>query len=212
MKEPRGRARAESAVDDEADHNRARRLLDVPDRYKCGRDVQVPGLSGTIRLCVLTNKQTREAHAAARKWCQDEGFNPDGHDLSHSGTEFSVACATQMLLRSCVHAKTGFPLWDTEEELCEDLTREQIRWLEAKRQAFQMDVAPPLEDATPEMFSEVIEAAKKGRKGETVAAYFARSPRSTLLAFGHFLDAQLPKLTGWTFFPTSTTGTQDGAS
>lgn len=191
---------------------RARDLLGIEDRAKAGKTVQVPGLAAPISLTILSQLETREAHAAARAWCVANSFNPDAGELTPSGIEFSNACATQMLLRSCRNPRGHFPLWDSEEELAEDLTREQVRWLEQQRQAFQRDVAPALEEVTPELLSEVVAAAKKGRKGETLEAFFARSPRSILLAFARFMDAQLPNLDGWTFSPSTTTGSPAAAS
>ncbi len=187
---------------------RARRLLDIGDRAKACKPVTVPGLAAPIGIKILSQRETREAHAKARAWCADNGFNPDAPEMTNSGIEFSNAAATQMLVLACVNTKGGFPLWDTEEELADDLTREQIRWLESKRQEFQRDVAPEIEDVSPAFFAEVIEAAKKGRKGQTLAEFFGRSPRSTLLAFAHFMDVQLPTLDGWTLPPTTTPGPQ----
>lgn len=211
----RGKRTEESAT------SRARDLLGIGDRSAAGRDVAVPGLAIPIRLRILSQRQTREAHEAARRWCMSHGFNPDAPIDTNSHVEFSNAAATQMLIRACLNPKGLFPLWgdgdghpldssslDPEEELADDLTREQIAFLEAQRQAFQRDVAPALDETTPEMISEVIRAAKKGRRGETIEAYFTRSPRHVLLTFARTLDAQLPNLTGWTWPTSSSSGPQ----
>jgi hypothetical protein len=212
-------------ADAEAVRSSARDLLGIPNRAEAGKDVPVPGLATQIRVRILSQRQTREAHKAARRWCQANGFNPDASEGTNSFVEFTNASATQFLVRACLNPKGLFPLWgdgeggkvhdsdpDPEEELADDLTREQIAFLESKRQEFQRDVAPALEEATPALIAEVIRTAKKGRRGETIEAFFVRSPRSSLLIFARTLDAQLATLTGWTWPSSSADGLPAGDS
>lgn len=201
------RAQATGDVAPSEARSSARRLLNLPARYEQVCRVKLYG--GDVGITVLDNAQAAEAHVETRAWMKSHGLPEDPQPGSNAWLEFAHQLAAHLLSKALVDPTSGAPLWDSCEDMCHDLTREDCEFLEEKRQEHQRTTCPRFDDLTPAQFSEVLDALVEGREDPKVR--WRDFPRSMLLDSLLTLAGRLRACTGSTSSDTTKHGSGGSA-
>lgn len=199
----------EPTAADPSDSNRARQLLGIPARHE--QICRVKCYAGEIGIRILDNTEVAEAVEATAAWADEHGFGREPPPGSFSWLEFGHRLASEMLARALVDPKSGFRLWTdaagkpSADALNLDLTREDLDWLEEKRQEHQINTCPRFEDLTQAQLEAVLDEMVGG--DDSPFDSLRRWPRQLLLSFVRTTVVRLRRFTGSKCSDSSTPAT-----